>query len=72
MLCTTLSPRLTVPFEIRTDLSGMYLLQTLFLADDPPTHYHPGYLLHVEEQPSPSTLLPSSHSDSYLIPSPQT
>lgn len=71
ILCTTRSPKFTVPFDVKIDWSGIYLLHELFCADEPPTHSHPGYLKHEEEHPSPSFVFPSSHSASYLIPSPQ-
>ena len=34
-------------------------------------HAQPDYIVHIEEQPSPLSLLPSSHNDVIIMPSPQ-
>ena len=45
-------------------------LQISLLFDDPPEHVQPIYTEQDELHPSPFTLFPSSHANTYFLPSP--
>ena len=60
-------------FVLRLKVSDVNGLQTSGLVKDPPLHVHPGSMWHVELQPSPLTVFPSSQGRiPEFIPSPQT
>lgn len=68
---TTRPNRLAAPLMMIDALCWVDFIQLLLATEVPPLHVHPFSCSHFELQPSPSLVLPSSHWNSNLLPSPQ-
>jgi hypothetical protein len=60
------------PLEENARAFGFVLLHVSLAAGDPPAQKNPLSIWHLLLHPSPSTVLPSSHGKTNLLPSPQT